>query len=106
MEGLSRRLASGYLCHAPHAPVGRARVGFSHVRQDRFPSGIRAHARTFGKRLSPAWMGVTVVIGLPLEQQQQLGLGAEGDFSTADGVVYCVEDEAQAQMLFTRWVGA
>ncbi|MFZ4825855.1 MAG: hypothetical protein ACOYLB_00725 [Phototrophicaceae bacterium] len=81
-------------------------LDFSQVRQDRFPSGIRAHARTFGKRLSPSWLGVTVVIGLPAEQQQPIGLGAEGDFSTEDGVVYCVEDEAQAQMLFTRWMGA
>lgn len=77
-------------------------LDFTAVNGERFPSGIRAHSRTFGKRLSPSWSGVTVVIGLPAEQRQQVRFDQADSFSTADGVVYAVEDEAQAQTLFTR----
>jgi hypothetical protein len=61
------------------------------------PSGIAAHMRSFGKKLTPALSGHAVVIGMSAAERQQLPLEANGTYVTPDGVVYFVADDAEAR---------
>lgn len=68
-----------------------------------FPSGIGAHARTFGKRHSAALSGQAVVIGVPADALQKLNLGADGTFKTADGFAVFVQTEPAAREVLRAW---
>lgn len=62
----------------------------------RMPSGLAAHAQTFGKRLTPALSGFAVVLGMTQDGIATLRLDATRQLSTADGVVFFAENEDDA----------
>lgn len=69
--------------------------------RERMPSGLRAHANTFGKILTPALSGHAVVLGLSEDDWQQMPLSDDGTLHTRDGQVHFVADEASAKTLLT-----
>jgi len=78
-------------------------IDFSTGARDRFPGGIGAHARTFGKRHNETFSGKAVVVGLPDAVLAKLGV-SEGDvLPTADGEAHFVADEAAADALLAEW---
>lgn len=70
------------------------------------PSGLQAHVRTFGKKLTPALSGRAVVIGLPPAAEAQLPLDNNRTLFTNDGLVVFVDDEAQLQAILQTWHNA
>jgi len=67
------------------------------------PAGFGAHARTFGRRASPALSGRAVVLGVTPEQFPQNLLDADGTLETPDGRVYFVQSEEEARALMASW---
>jgi hypothetical protein len=57
-----------------------------------FPAGISAHARTFGKRLTPALSGVAFVIGVPEHELAKLGVEPGKPLTTAEGQVHFIAE--------------
>lgn len=67
-----------------------------------FPAGVQAHARTFGKRYTPALSGRVIVLGMPDRMKAQLRL--ENDtLTTPDGVAYFVDTLEAVQALLEQW---
>lgn len=67
------------------------------------PAGFGAHARTFGKRGTPALSGKAVVLGVRLEQLPPSILDADGTLATPDGRVYFAQSEDEARALLQSW---
>lgn len=92
-------IATFSLMHLPERSVHTI-IDLRPATRPRMPSGLKAHGRTFGKRLSPALTGHAIVIGMPEEDRASLGLEADGTFTAVDGVVVFVnDDEALAEQL-------
>jgi len=78
-------------------------INFSTGKRDRFPSGIAAHARTFGKKLAPNFSGKAVVVGVPEDALKTLGVATSRVLESADGEVHFVDDEDAARAIFAGW---
>jgi hypothetical protein len=66
------------------------------------PAGLAAHARSFGKKHTPALSGRAVVIGLPAADLAALNLDAHNTLITPDGSVVFAEDEQAAYTIFIQ----
>lgn len=78
-------------------------IDFSTGQRATFPSGISAHARTFGKKLTDNLSGNAVVIGVPADVLAKLGVAQSRTLPTADGTVHFAADEAAAVDLLAQW---
>ncbi|MFQ3645351.1 MAG: hypothetical protein SNJ54_05975 [Anaerolineae bacterium] len=67
------------------------------------PAGFGAHARTFGKRGTPALSGKAIVLGVTPEQIPPNILDADGTLETPDGRVYFAQSEDEARALLQSW---
>jgi hypothetical protein len=74
--------------------------------RERFPSGLAAHARTFGKRNVDALSGKAVVVGVPGEALAALGVGEARRLVTADGEAHFVDTVTEAEALLAAWTEA
>lgn len=72
--------------------------------RDRFPNGLAAHARTFGKKLAPNLSGYAVVVGVPSSALQQLGVEQSRVLQTADGETHFVDTVEAAQAVLDGWL--
>lgn len=68
----------------------------------RFPFGVMAHARTFGKRHMPALSGHAVVLAMPLHIVQTLPLSGRV-LRGQDGDVHFIDDESQLLPILQSW---
>ncbi|MEL6150783.1 MAG: hypothetical protein AAFU54_07250 [Chloroflexota bacterium] len=91
-----------YAVQSQQHPV-HVMIDFSSGKRDRFPSGIAAHARTFGKKLAPNFTGKAIVIGVPEDALQKLGVAQSRVLQGADGDVHFVDDEDAALALLESW---
>ena len=66
------------------------------------PAGLAAHARTFGKKLTPALSGRAVVIGLPPADLAALNLGDDNTLLTPDGSVVFADDDQIIYTIFSQ----
>jgi hypothetical protein len=78
-------------------------LDFSTGHRERFPSGLGAHARTFGKRTVDALSGKVVVVGVPEAALTPLGLSESRRLVTADGEAHFVDTLAEAETLLANW---
>jgi hypothetical protein len=78
-------------------------IDFSTGKRERFPGGVAAHARTFGKKLTPNFSGKAVVIGVPEDSLKRLGVLQSRVLEAADGEVHFVEDEENARAILMTW---
>lgn len=67
------------------------------------PAGFGAHARTFGKRFTPALSGKAIVLGVTPEQIPPNILDEDGTLETPDGRVYFAQSEDEARALLQSW---
>lgn len=67
------------------------------------PSGMKAHLRTVGQKLSPALSGRALLLGMPPEAEATLETDSERRFETIDGFLQFVDDEASAQHILAQW---
>lgn len=67
------------------------------------PSGLAAHGRTFGKKLSPQMSGRAIAIGFPPEAVAVLGVGEDRTMTTPDGFVVFVDTDEEAQTIIKQW---
>ena len=90
--------ASLYAVQSQPGPV-HTLIDFSTGHRDKFPGGLAAHARTFGKQLTPNLSGDAVVIGVPPDALAKLGLTETRELPTADGTAHFVDTEDDAQTI-------
>lgn len=67
------------------------------------PSGLAAHARSFGKGLQACLTGRAVVIGMPEAGIDALLLDDDNTLSTSDGEVRFVADKAELEQVLGSW---
>jgi hypothetical protein len=78
-------------------------IDFTTGDRPKFPSGVAAHARTFGKKLVANLSGNAVVVGVPAEARAQIGVSAAGEMHTADGVIIFVDSPDEALPHLEQW---
>lgn len=84
--------ASIFSMHRHPHPV-HALIDLRNSTRPSMPSGVAAHIRSFGKKLTPALSGVAIVIGYPADSKNTLILDDDGTLPTTDGRVYFVDTE-------------
>ncbi len=78
-------------------------IDFSTGQRERFPGGLAAHARTFGKRNVDALSGKAVVVGVPADALAALVLDETRRMVTTDGEAHFVDTLAEADALLATW---
>jgi hypothetical protein len=68
------------------------------------PSGLAVHARTFGKRLSPAMTGRAIVLGVPQADRDKLNL-IDSTLKTQDGEAVFVDTDDEVLAVLEQWRG-
>lgn len=89
--------ASTFAMHRHPNPV-LSLIDLRESTRQTMPSGLAAHVRSFGKKLTPALSGEAVIIGMPSDAQAQL---TDGDktLDGASGTIYFVETEDELKTL-------
>lgn len=74
----------------------------------KMPSGVVAHARSFGKKHFPVVSGRAIVLGMPPEAMEQLAplCDVQGRLVTPDGYIVFVADDAAMQRQLEAWWAA
>jgi hypothetical protein len=79
-------------------------IDFSTGTRPKFPSGIAAHARTFGKPLTPNLSGNAVVLGVPPDAMAKLNVSTAGTITTPDGTVHFVKNSEELETILHSWL--
>ncbi len=78
-------------------------IDFTTGTRPKFPSGVAAHARTFGKQLVGNLSGNAVIVGVPAQAQAQIGVSKDGNMQTPDGTIVFVDVAAKVDSVLAQW---